>query len=410
VNGTLDLNGFTVTNNAITLINSAVVNGTLVSPAFQNPSAGVIQARVVSTNALVKNGSDTLIIAAPMSYVGNTVINGGTVKLSGRQPGLYEGRTTGSAFDLTSANPKTATPLSTRYANMWFVDATSAGGIWPDNSTYIYSGYLWNDSPTNETWSFFRCFDDSTRLMINGSNVLLNASMSGITVISNAVMKPGPNLFELRLGEGSGSVGNNNSSFTNMGVGYDRLGRGQAVFSYFKTLTDPGDGSLLTLTNVFDLANANVLPTNSAIVLANGATLDLGGTGQRVGGLSGEGTVSNGTLAITGTIAPGGTGAIGTLTVATTAVTLSGTLRVNLASDGSGDLFALSCDASLSDVDLVVEEGSTLDSSKEYTLVMSTGTLSGIFKSRSLPKGWVVEYRTHETVLKYLGGMILIVR
>jgi hypothetical protein len=98
------------------------------------------------------------------------------------------------------------------------------------------------------------------------------------------------------------------------------------------------------------------------------------------------------------------------LTVATTAVTLSGTLRVNLASDGSGDLLALSCDASLSDVDLVVEEGSTLDLTKEYTLVTSTGTLSGIFKSRSLPKGWIVEYRTHETVLKYLGGMILIVR
>ena len=411
--GVLDLNGFTLTNASINLISGSLINGTLVSPTLQGADAGVIQARIVSTNGLVKEGSDTLILSSPQTYPGATVISGGTLKLSGRQPGLYEGRILGNSFDLTSANPKTATPLSTRYANLYFLDAASAAGIWPDNTTYIYSGYLWNDAATNETWSFFRCFDDSTRLTINGTNVLLNTNMSGITVISNAVMRPGWNLFELRLGEGGGAVGNNNSSFPNMGVGYDRLGRGQAVYANFQTLSDPGDGSLLTLTNVFDLASANILPTNSAVALASGSTLDLGGTGQKTGGLSGSGVVTNGTLSVNGTIAPGGIGTIGTLTLADVSATLSGTLRVDASDDGTCDLLAVTGSVTLSNLSLVVENGSVLDGKKTYTIMTYSGTRTGTFASKVSPSGWGLVYgpSTNGSIkLKYFGGTVLQLR
>lgn len=409
--GTLDLNGFTITNSSISLVSGSIINGKVVAPTLQGANAGVIQAQIVSTNGLIKSGADTLTVAAALTYPGATVINGGTLRLVGRQPGLYEGRVA-NAFELNTVNPKTATPLSTRYANMWFLDAASAGGIWPDNSTYIYSGYLWNDAATNETWTFYRCFDDSTRLMINGTNVLLNTNMSGIPVISNATVSAGWNTFELRLGEGSGSVGNNGPGFTNMGVGYDRMGRFQQVYSNFKTLTDPGDGSLLTLTNVFSLANANLLPTGSVVTVASGSTLDLGGTGQKLGGLNGSGTVTNGALSVNGTIAPGGINATGTLTLATSSVTLAGTLLMDVPSNGSCDVLAVKGDVNLSGLWLSIEDlGQLTNRRLKYTILTCTGTRTGTFWKRTLPAGWTVSYEPNGDVkMIFIGGTTVVLR
>jgi autotransporter-associated beta strand protein len=57
------------------------------------------------------------------------------------------------------------------------------------------------------------------------------------------------------------------------------------------------------------------LPSNSPITIASGATLDLAGSSQAVTALNGSGVLTNGTLTVTGTLAPGGTGVIGDLTV-----------------------------------------------------------------------------------------------
>jgi len=404
--GTLDLNGYTLTNASVNLIGGSIINGKLFAPTLRGADNGTIQAQIVSANGFEKEGSDTLTISAQQTYPGDTVINGGTLKLSGRQPGLYEGRVSGP-FNLTTANPKTATPLSTRYANLWFLDAASSGGIWPDNTTYVYTGYLWNDSPTNETWTFFRCFDDSTWLTINNTVVLSNLNMSGTSVMSNATVNAGWNTFELRLGEGGGAIGDNNSSFPNMGVGYDRLGRFQQTYANFKTLSDPGDGSLLTLTNVFDLANANILPTNSAVTVAAGAMLDLGGTGQKLGGLSGSGVVSNGTLAVNGTIAPGGVGTVGTLTLATSSATLAGTLRVDVAAAGACDVLSVKGDVDISGLALKVDSPGQMDATRQYTIMTCDGTRTGTFSSKSLPAGWVVLYQPNgDVVLSYKGGTL----
>ena len=404
--GVLDLNGVTLTNSSINLLSGSIVNGAIKASTLQNADTGLIQARISSTNGLTKSGSGILTITVPQAYAGDTVINGGTVKLVGRQPGLYEGRVANS-FELTTANPKTATPLSTRYANMWFIDAAAAGGIWPDNTTYIYTGYLWNDSPTNETWTFYKGFDDSARIMVNGVNVLQNPS-SASQIISNATVQAGANTFELRLGEGSGSVGNM-TVWPSMGIGFDRLGRNQLVYANFRTLSDSGDGSLLTLTNVFDLANANLIPTNSAVSVASGALLDLGGTGQKLGGLSGAGTVSNGTLAVNGTTAPGGTNVIGTLTLATSSATLTGTLRIDVSSGGSCDVLDVKGNVNLSGLALMVEDpGQLTDRHLQYTIMTCTGTRTGTFSSKNLPAGWIVLYQPNGDVkLVYMGGTLI---
>ena len=401
--GTLDLNGFTLTNAAIDLISGSILNGRLLVPNLQGADSGVIQAQLTSTNGLTKNGDNTLTLTAPLTYPGQTVINGGTVQLVGRQPGLYEGRILGNAWDLSSANPKTATPLSTRYANLYFYDAAGSGGIWPDNTTFIYTGYLWNDAATNETWTFFKAFDDRARILINGTNVLQN-EVSSAQVISNATVCAGWNTFELRLGEGSGAVGCNFAAFPGMGIGYDRKGRGQMVFANFSLLADPGDGSLLTLTNVFDLAAANILPTNSAVTIASGAALNLGGTGQRLGGLSGSGVVTNGALTVDGTIAPGGLLATGTLSLATSSAILSGTLRVDVTGSGACDVLAITGDLTLSGLALVVDAPGEMDPKKTYTIVTFTGARAGTFSSKVLPSGWAVFYESGEIQLRFVGG------
>lgn len=401
---TYDLNGFTVTNSTVSMVNGSIVNGTLKISTLNNVGDGVINARISSTSGLTKVGSGVLTISTPQDYTGETAINAGTLRLAGCQPGLYEGRVAG-AFDLAAANPKTAVLLSTRYANLYFGSAGASYGIWPDNTTYIYTGYLWNNSPTNETWSFMRVFDDSTRIMLNGTNILANTA-SGAIVSSNAVVRPGANTFELRLGQGAGAVGNNQVAWPNMGIGYDRMGRNQLVFANFKTLTDPGDGSLLTTTN--EITQSNLLPTVSQVTIAAGAVLELGGTSQSLAGLSGSGWVTNGTLAVTGVVAPGGTNVIGTLTLATTN-TLTGTLRVDLSEDGSCDVLAVKGDVALTGMALTADIiGQLTDLSLQYTILTCTGTRTGTFGTKTIPSGWMVSYENNGDVkIVYAGGTMI---
>jgi autotransporter-associated beta strand protein len=407
---TLDLNGYTVTNSALAVLNGSVINGTVYAPTLQGVNGGVVQASIIGTNGLTKSGSDVLTISAALTYPGATEIGGGTVKLVGRKPGLYEGRLNAN-FDVTTANPKTATPLAARAAYMMFNAYGDSGGFWVDNSTYVYSGYIWNNSPTNETWSFCKAFDDNGHIRINGTNILHSTVHSDL-VISNCTVFPGANSFELRLGQGGGGVGANGSGgFTGMGAGFDRLGRGQNTLANFRQFADPGDGSLLTLTNVFDLANANLIPTNSAVSVASGALLDLGGTGQKLTGLSGSGTVSNGTLAVNGTIAPGGLNALGTLSLPAVSATLSGTLRIDVSDDGTCDVLAVGGNASLSGLALSVDNGGQLNPSHIYTIMTCGGARTGTFSSKNTPSGWIVFYEENGDVkLKYVGGTLIRVR
>jgi len=57
------------------------------------------------------------------------------------------------------------------------------------------------------------------------------------------------------------------------------------------------------------------LAADTAISLAPDTVLDLSGMEQNVALLSGSGSVSNGTLVLTGTIYPGGSNTVGTLTL-----------------------------------------------------------------------------------------------
>ena len=387
--GVYDLNGFSITNGAVTVSSGSIINGTL------------------SSGNLTKQGAGTVNLSVSQASTGPLVIQSGTLQLKSRFPGLYEGRVAGNQ-NTTSNNPNTSVQLSTRYANMPFADNASSGGVWIDNSTYIYSSYLWNNAATNATWTFAKNFDDFTLLKIDGATVL-NDGVWNNPVTANYTLTPGAHALELRLGQGSGGVGPNIMNWwtaTTLGVGFDPLGRNQQTFANYQPLADPGDGSLLTLTAVSSATN--LLASVSTVEVAANAVLDLGGNVQTLAWLSGNGLVTNGTLSVNGSIAPGGTNAVGTLSIAASA-TLVGTLLADVAASGNSDLLAVRGNVNLSALSLVIANPSQLNRGKQYTLVTCTGTRTGTFSSVTVPDSrWHVIYQADGTVkLLFVDGTLV---
>ncbi|HNX35744.1 MAG TPA: autotransporter-associated beta strand repeat-containing protein [Kiritimatiellia bacterium] len=150
------------------------------------------------------------------------------------------------------------------------------------------------------------------------------------------------------------------------------------------------------------------LPTNILMEIAADAVLDLGGTRQPLAGLSGCGTVSNGTLAVQGVIAPGGTNAVGTLTLAA-AATLSGTLLVDAALDGSCDRLQVSGALDVSGLTLEIQNPAVLKPGATYVIATCTpGSLSGQFLSTNLSGQRTVGYNNAAgQVLLTCGGTLI---
>jgi autotransporter-associated beta strand protein len=395
VNGVYDLNGFTVTNGSVTVISGSVVNGKL------------------NSVGLTKVGDGDVTLGALQTAPAPIVIDGGTLRLAGAQSaslqaGLYEGRIDNNSADLTTPNPWTAIKLSTTNAYRFFDPSSASGGIWIDNSTYVYTGYLWNRSTTNENWTFCKAFDDTGWIKVDSTVVINNGTWNSYPVF-NYLMTPGPHPFEVRLGQGSGGVGQV-AAGNCPGVGFDPLGRG--INTLCRRFEDLGDGSLLTYSLSFQsLTGTNQLATGSTVQVASNAVLNLGGSVQTLGGLSGSGLVTNGTLAVTGTVAPAGVGTIGTLMLATSETTLSGTLRVDVDSSGGCDVLAVNGNLDLTGMALAVENVSLLNPRLAYKIVTCTGNLKGRFASKNLSSGWVVTYQLNgDSILKNLGGTLIKLR
>ena len=150
--------------------------------------------------------------------------------------GLYCGRLSG-AFNLTDPNPCTSVVKAPDKAN------TTAG--WGQTETYVYTGYLWNRSTTNVTWTFAEYFDDSLLLRIDGQSVLSNTTWNTLGM-GTVTLKPGPHAFELRLGQGTGGAGPSTApdvaSWTStLGLGVDFQGRGKSDLANFEKLEDRAD-------------------------------------------------------------------------------------------------------------------------------------------------------------------------
>ena len=138
-------------------------------------------------------------------------------------------------------------------------------------------------------------------------------------------------------------------------------------------------------------AMPNLLPANSDLTVAAGATLDLNGQAQTLASLGGEGSVIGGGLSVTGQTAPGGAGAVGTLSLPS-APDLSGNLLIDARANGTCDRLVVTGDLDVSQLALVIADTEQLGN-LVYTIATCTGNLTGGFTGTNLPaKKWNVRY------------------
>ena len=374
--GSYELGNFTVTNGPVNTTSGSIVQGRL------------------NSTVINKDGDGLVYFSAIQSAPSPVNIKGGTFSLGGAA-GLYEGRVSG-AWNVTTPNPQTAVQLCP--TNAYRPVVNSDGVIWVDNSTYIYTGTIWNRSATSQTWTFCKSFDDSGMVMIDGVQVI-NHGAWDVIATANYVVTPGPHAFEVRLGQGSGGVG---QVGTTPGIGFDRQGRSNAAFCV--PIVDPGDGSLLTL-------SGGKLADASTVELAASGLLDIGNTAQTVAGVSGIGTVSNGALTVTQWISPAGTNAIGTLTSKAN-TTLRGKLFVDVAPDGSSDCLDVQADLTLTSSTLEIQNPQALRTPKVYTLV-TYPDWAVVTDMLPLPESlnttmWALRQTPTKIQLYYQGGTLIL--
>jgi len=243
--GTLTKNGA----NTLVLAQAAPFTGTTAV------NAGVLEAR--GTGAALGNTPATVAGASTLRFnpgAGNTATAGpvnitsgtlhaqsgvtdlGAGTINGSIPvyvaGLREGRVSGS-FNETAANPNAAIVLGPTKIQPGFGSSGGSGGVWVDNSTYVYNGQIL--IPDNETAgdgqgavSFGESFDDSVLVKVDGAQVLRNTGWNDTSSNGRLQLSAGWHDIELRFGQGGGGVG---------AVNQDNWGT--ATFGFGIDLTDP---------------------------------------------------------------------------------------------------------------------------------------------------------------------------
>ena len=91
--GTYDLNGFTVTNDVVTVSGGAVSNGTLCAASVAGTDAGTVYAALSGTNGVSKSGAGILTLSGTDSYTGATTVNAGILEFA-KRVALYNADTT----------------------------------------------------------------------------------------------------------------------------------------------------------------------------------------------------------------------------------------------------------------------------------------------------------------------------
>jgi hypothetical protein len=160
------------------------------------------------------------------------------------QPGLWYGTVAGD-INTFAINPNTLVT----------VNLSQTEDDIAENTTEIYSGEIYD---ADGQISFTEDIDDQTRLYINGVLVLSSDDWNDRKSTANLNLTPGWHEFELRISNGGGGSGPNDSP----GFGYDPNGG-----TNWTHPSDPGNGSLFR-----SLAADTSAPTTSSLNPADNAT------------------------------------------------------------------------------------------------------------------------------------------
>ena len=264
------------TNDGAISTSTSITNN---SSLVYNVVNSLILRQVISGNgSLTKVGAGNLTISVSQTYTGDTVISGGTIKMTMFTPGLYEGLVNGT----NSNDTTTAIPLSSIQSWARWGDSNNKTGAniypsWKNYTTWGYSGFF-NNPSSSRLYTFGKNFDDMGFLKIDGTTILSNNSY-GAYPTAMATLASGWHTIELRFGQGDGGVGPSSTIFGGHGLAFSiDTGSNWLAFS------DPGDGSLLAVST-----SPSLLPTTTALSIASGASLDLAGSSQLVASLADQG-------------------------------------------------------------------------------------------------------------------------
>ena len=463
--GCYDLGGYALTNGTVTLTSGAVVNGTLSASAFAF-SDGVVLANLAGAGGLTKAGAGTVTLCGTNTYAGATRLEGGTLRI-GSLP-VHRWSFNGDLKDSVGGADATAVGNVTTDGHQYTLAGDGTRGssyislgqnILPSDGVTPVTVELWATEDVVRPWS--RIFDFGSNVDNNMYIVWYAAYTDspswvevkvGGTVIARTIEVPRTYAagtpyhiaFELIPGAGTGGVvlvkwyvldgtgatlksGSMDANFSlaafaqqNMWLGHSEYSSdpdGNASYNEVRVWRRALSQEQLARNSilgpdVLPMMDDDTLPAGTQVAMAAGTSLDLGGSSQTVDGLSGVGLVTNGALRVTGTVAPGGTNAIGTLTVEAS-VALTGTLLTDVAADGACDLLQVSGSLDLTGLALNVRNPGQLNPHQQYVIARcAPGGLTGPFESTSLDASrWAVSYKSAAGEVRLVSsGLIFFIR
>lgn len=401
----MDLNGASQVVGALSgggrVYNSSSTNVTLtVGDSASSSFGGTIEGSV----ALLKVGSGTQTLSATNTYTGETRIQSGTLQL----PPIN------AAVTIPNASFETHDPLS-MVPPTWSAPWQYA----PGGATWVFGGS--GITELGSPWlNPSAAIDGTDAAFIQGDGTIsgtISVSFGGLYRISFLAGKRWgmpPVILHIDI-DGVSQLTYTPSQLQNeLGTEFTGdlfLSSGTHTLRFRGEKPDSNDDNIW-LDRIALTSLGGTLSTNTAITVDTGAVFDLNGNTQSLARVSGDGVISNGVVVLSGVIAPGGTNAIGTLTLAATPVLSGATLLADVATDGAGDLLVVQGDLDLAGLTLQVANLSQLSHSKTYTVAACSGTLSGKFAATNLDKPWFVmyDYAARTAKIAFATGTLVLLR
>jgi autotransporter-associated beta strand protein len=361
--GTYDLGGLFVSNAAVTLSAGSIINGSLQASSYSATDSGLVSATLGGPSGLAKSGVGTLTLRGVQAFTGPLAVNAGKVDV---QPGPVPG--SALWFDATSpftlaknADGTGGTPASGGTVGRW---TSLNGNLWASASsgTPTYQTNVVNGLPVLRftggglNFNSVVAAQGSTVFLVyrdrNPTGTWRNVLGSNGQTPTSGWMHSLNNLNNRCLTKGGGAIIlDSTESTTNWAVqtlqvqvGDYRLWVNENSYgpntstTNFTPFTGLGDGGLtadfaeiLVYTNLLNASDrvstirylrrkwlgegeafavTNSLSPQVAATVKSGAALNLWGGAQTVASLSGSGTVTGGTVTVTGTLAAGDTNTV----------------------------------------------------------------------------------------------------